>query len=155
MGQHNMTLKTAHIRGETGCSYFRAPIPCPAQGARDIMSGHIRVNVCGLSDLPGQTDCSETFLLTTLALPEEMRVGWSGVQDVTPAPMQKTHQAGCLCCLPRPVLPMKLLLLFQERGRGNVAFFQQVLIVTSETLQNRIRRELENSPLVSGLYKLS
>lgn len=67
--------------------------------------------------------------------------------EATPA-----HVAGCVCCVPRSAAGSALAGLFLARGRGDVAFFRRVFVVTSD--EAAIRAAVEDDMLASGWFRI-
>ena len=65
------------------------------------------------------------------------------------------HVAGCACCVPRGGAGRALARLFEQRARGEVAFFRRVLIVASAQGREAVTQALREDPVASGRFRLS
>lgn len=65
-----------------------------------------------------------------------------------------SHGTGCVCCPPRSPAGLALARLFQARARGEVAFFRQVLAVTSSAgAAALVQAALDSDPLVAARFR--
>jgi hypothetical protein len=62
------------------------------------------------------------------------------------------HVAGCVCCVPRSAAGSALAGLFLARGRGEVAFFRRVMVVTGD--RGAIMEAVAGDVLASGWFRL-
>lgn len=62
------------------------------------------------------------------------------------------HVAGCVCCVPRSAAGSALAGLFLARGRGDVAFFRRVVVVTGD--QDGIVDAVADDVLASGWFRM-
>jgi len=63
----------------------------------------------------------------------------------------QAHAAGCVCCVPRSAAGAALAGLFLARGRGDVAYFRRVWVVTTD--EAAIRAAVEDDILASTWFK--
>jgi hypothetical protein len=62
------------------------------------------------------------------------------------------HAARCVCCVPRSAAGSALAGLFLARGRGDIAFFRRVLVVTKEP--HAIEAALVDDLLAAGWFRV-
>ena len=63
------------------------------------------------------------------------------------------HAPSCACCIARTPSATALGALFQQRARGEVAFFRRVLVVTDAAGQDAVVRALEADPVASARFR--
>lgn len=63
------------------------------------------------------------------------------------------HAAGCACCTPRSTAAETLSRLFLQRARGEVAFFNRLLVVADAAGQEAVNAALQSDPLVSARFR--
>lgn len=66
---------------------------------------------------------------------------------------EPSHNAGCVCCVPRSAAGSALAGLFLARGRGTVTFFRRVVAVTAD--RAAVVEAIENDMLASGWFRAS
>lgn len=62
------------------------------------------------------------------------------------------HMAGCLCCVPRSAVGQALSGLFLARGRGTVAYFRRVLVITQD--EAALRAALDEDLLAASWFRV-
>jgi hypothetical protein len=63
------------------------------------------------------------------------------------------HMAGCVCCVPRSAVGQALSGMFLARGRGEVAFYRRVLVITQDAAA--LRAALEDDLLASSWFRVA
>jgi len=63
------------------------------------------------------------------------------------------HPSECVCCTPRTGAAEALSRLFQQRARGELAFFHRVLIATDEAGRAAVSAALQSDPVVSARFR--
>jgi G3E family GTPase len=63
------------------------------------------------------------------------------------------HAAGCACCTPRSKAAETLSRLFVQRARGEVAFFNRILVIADGAEQEAVEAALQSDPLVSARFR--
>lgn len=83
--------------------------------------------------------------------------GWAAVERIEAAALvaPPTHRAGCACCNGRPPLALLLSNLFQQRARGELGLFRQVVLMVDADQAGRVATLLCGDTLVTGRYRIS
>ena len=64
-----------------------------------------------------------------------------------------SHPAGCACCTSRTAAAEALDRLFQQRARGEVAFFRRVVVDTDVLGEEAVQAALRSDPVVSARFR--
>lgn len=71
------------------------------------------------------------------------------------APATTGHVPACACCVQRTPAAEVLGRLFQQRARGEVAFFRRVVVKSDAGGEDAIRAALASDPVVSARFRLA
>lgn len=65
------------------------------------------------------------------------------------------HDVSCACCAPRTLAAETLSRLFLQRARGEVPFFQRVLVVGDAAEAHAVRAALQSDPVAVARFRLA
>ena len=109
---------------------------------------------------PAFDPCGVLLMVGDVGLdwPADDLAGWSAVRrldvDMAGAGVG-VHPAGCACCAGRSRLAVSLSELFQQRARGRLGLFRQVLLAVPAMELRTAEASLASDPLVTARYRVT
>ncbi|NHN88388.1 hypothetical protein [Acetobacter conturbans] len=101
----------------------------------------------------GDVPASDGWQQTASLAPDAARSGASSTAFRGSASESSPwHGPACACCTPRPALVSQLLLLYQDRARGNRSFFRHIALVVSADQQASVAAGLRTDAIICSLF---